>query len=54
MTEIRRFKEQPGTHPDAESRRIVEDLTGWRFENLWGRPSTITAAPRKMEQDLKA
>lgn len=36
MDEIRRFKEQPGTAPDAESRRIVEDLTGWRYELLWG------------------
>lgn len=37
MTEIRRFKEQPGTVPDAESRRIVEDLSGWHYEQLWGR-----------------
>jgi oligogalacturonide transporter len=37
MNEIRRFKEQPGTAPDAECRRIVEDLSGWRYEQLWGR-----------------
>jgi oligogalacturonide transporter len=44
MNEIQRFKEQPGTVPDAESRRIVEDLTGWRYEQLWGRAS----APREL------
>jgi len=44
MNEIRRFKEAPGTVPDAESRRIVEDLSGWRYEQLWGRGKT--ADPR--------
>jgi len=45
MDEIRRFKEQPGTHPNAECRRIVEDLSGWPYEQLWGRqhePFTAT------------
>ena len=37
MREIQRFKAQPDTAPDAESRRIVEDLTGWRYEELWGK-----------------
>lgn len=37
MREIQRFKEQPDTLPDAESRRIVEDLSGWRYEELWGK-----------------
>jgi oligogalacturonide transporter len=37
MNEIERFKTQPGTEPSAEHRRIVEDLTGWRYEQLWGR-----------------
>jgi oligogalacturonide transporter len=43
MDEVRRFKEQPGTTPDAENRRIVEDLTGWRYEQLWGRGKTVEA-----------
>jgi oligogalacturonide transporter len=49
MNEIRRFKEQSstgewGTVPDAESRRIVEDLSGWRYEQLWGRAKATQAA----------
>ena len=44
MNEIRRFKEQPGTLPDDESRRILEDLTGWRYEQLWGRGKATDAA----------
>ena len=45
MREIQRFKEQPDTVPDPESRRIVEDLSGWRYEELWGkgRASASTA-----------
>ena len=35
MTEIRRFKEQPGTRPRRIA-PIVEDLSGWRYEDLWG------------------
>jgi oligogalacturonide transporter len=37
MDEIERFKKQPGTHPTPENRAIVEDLTGWKYEELWGR-----------------
>jgi oligogalacturonide transporter len=37
MNEIQRFKQQPGTQPTPEHRRIVEDLSGWRYERLWGR-----------------
>jgi oligogalacturonide transporter len=37
MTEIQRFKTQGGGEPPAENRAVVEDLTGWKYENLWGR-----------------
>jgi oligogalacturonide transporter len=37
MSEIQRFKEHPDPQPAAEHRRIIEDLTGWRYEQLWGR-----------------
>jgi oligogalacturonide transporter len=37
MSEIERFKTQPGTEPSATSRAIVEDLSGWPYEKLWGR-----------------
>jgi oligogalacturonide transporter len=36
MDEIERFKKQPGTAPTPENRAIVEDLTGWKYEELWG------------------
>ena len=35
MDEIERFKKQPGTVPTPENRAIVEDLTGWKYEELW-------------------
>ena len=37
MEEIERFKTQPGTEPPATSKAVVEDLTGWKYEELWGR-----------------
>jgi oligogalacturonide transporter len=37
MEEIERFKTQPGTEPTLESRAIVEDLSGWKYETLWGK-----------------
>ena len=37
MTEIDRFKSSDRAEPAVESRRVVEDLTGWRYEQLWGR-----------------
>lgn len=37
MEEIERFRTRPGTEPTPENRRIVEDLSGWKYEQLWGR-----------------
>jgi oligogalacturonide transporter len=37
MAEITRFKTRPGSQPDVASRAIVEDLSGWPYEKLWGR-----------------
>jgi oligogalacturonide transporter len=37
MQEIERFKSQSGGAPPAANRAVVEDLTGWRYEELWGR-----------------
>ena len=37
MDEIERFKKQPGTQPTPEHRAIVEDLSGWKYEQLWGK-----------------
>lgn len=48
MAEIERFKHAPGTRPSAEHRAIVEDLSGWPYERLWGglsAESRSTSAP---------
>ena len=37
MQEIERFKKQDGTPPTAGNRAVVEDLTGWKYEELWGK-----------------
>jgi oligogalacturonide transporter len=37
MEEIERFKTQPGTEPTPGNRAIVEDLAGWKYEQLWGK-----------------
>jgi oligogalacturonide transporter len=37
MTEIARFKTAPGGEPPPANRAIVEDLTGWKYRDLWGR-----------------
>jgi oligogalacturonide transporter len=37
MEEIDRFKMNPGSAPPPENRAIVEDLTGWKYEELWGK-----------------
>lgn len=37
MEEIDRFRNRPGTEPPAENRAVVEDLTGWKYEELWGK-----------------
>jgi oligogalacturonide transporter len=37
MDEIDRFKRNDGSEPTPENRAIVEDLTGWKYEQLWGK-----------------
>jgi oligogalacturonide transporter len=37
MQEIERFRSNSGGAPSPEHRAIVEDLSGWRYEELWGR-----------------
>jgi oligogalacturonide transporter len=36
MAEIQNFKDRSGTRPSPEHRQVVEDLTGWPYERLWG------------------
>ena len=50
MREIERFKAGETAPPSEEDRRILEDLTGWRYDQLWGKnrvarqPETASAA----------
>jgi len=37
MAEIGRFKSMPDPRPTPEHRAIVEDLSGWKYEHLWGK-----------------
>jgi oligogalacturonide transporter len=37
MEEIDRFKAGASTPPTPANRAIVEDLTGWKYEQLWGK-----------------
>ena len=37
MEEIDRFKAGATTPPTASNRAVVEDLTGWNYDDLWGR-----------------
>jgi len=37
MHEIERLRENDPASPTQENRAIVEDLSGWRYEQLWGR-----------------
>jgi oligogalacturonide transporter len=37
MQEIDRFKNGATSPPSPANREVVEDLTGWRYEELWGR-----------------
>jgi oligogalacturonide transporter len=37
MQEIERFRSKAAGSPSPDHRAIVEDLSGWRYEELWGR-----------------
>jgi len=56
MAEIERFKHRPDTVPSPQDRRIVEDLSGWPYERLWGRglvdepPATRVAAAAAVDR----
>src|SRR5205085_11365659 len=46
MEEIARFKTRPLTVAPPENRRVVEDLTGWPYEQLWGGGASARSAAR--------
>jgi oligogalacturonide transporter len=41
MEEIERFKTDPDSAPTPGNRAIVEDLTGWKYEQLWGKGRAV-------------
>jgi oligogalacturonide transporter len=46
LREIARFKRGETVPPSAEDRQILEDLTGWPFEQLWGKNPVRTSSAR--------
>ena len=44
MREIARFKSGESAPATAEDKRIVEDLTGWPYEKLWGKNNVARRA----------
>jgi oligogalacturonide transporter len=46
MAEIERFRHTPDQLPSPEARAVVEDLTGWPHERLWGR-NPVAASERE-------
>ena len=44
MREIARFKSGESTPATAKDKRIVEDLTGWPYERLWGKNNVARRA----------
>ena len=47
MAEIDRLKSGDTTPPTPETRAIVEDLTGWKYEQLWGNNPVAHARPKE-------
>ena len=42
--EVERLRQNPAAEPSSQSAKdLVEDLSGWRFEQLWGRNSVARA-----------
>jgi oligogalacturonide transporter len=46
LREIERFKRGETTPPSEEDRRILQDLTGWPYAQLWGRNPVRTPSRR--------
>jgi oligogalacturonide transporter len=45
MHEIARFKSGETTPSSSQAKAVVEDLTGWPYEKLWGRNTVGYRAP---------
>jgi len=46
LREIARFKRGESAPPSEEDRQILQDLTGWPFEQLWGKNPVRTSSQR--------
>jgi oligogalacturonide transporter len=46
LREIARFKRGESVPPSEEDRQILQDLTGWPFEQLWGKNPVRTSSQR--------
>ncbi|BFM05140.1 MFS transporter [Halioxenophilus aromaticivorans] len=45
MAEIERFKQGVISQPSDENKQIVEDLSGWRYEQMWGNNDLCEVEP---------
>jgi len=45
MDEIERLRSGDTSPPDPAHRAVVEDLTGWRYDQLWGNNPVAAARP---------
>jgi oligogalacturonide transporter len=46
LREVGRFKRAETAPPSEEDRRILQDLTGWNYDQLWGKNPVRTASRR--------
>lgn len=52
LREIGRFRRGETAPPSEEDRRILQDLTGWSYDELWGRNPVRTASRRALGVEI--
>jgi oligogalacturonide transporter len=52
LREIGRFKRGETAPPPQEDRQIIQDLTGWSYDQLWGRNPVRTASRRAVSIEI--
>jgi len=52
LREIERFKRGETAPPSEEDRQILHDLTGWPYDQLWGRNPVRTTSRRALGLEI--
>jgi oligogalacturonide transporter len=52
LREIGRFKRGETAPPSEEDKQVLQDLTGWSYDQLWGRNPIRTASPRTVAIEI--